>query len=218
MRPSRILLVVLGALVVFAGFAIEEGRARAQRYGYYRAHPPRARVGVVVFPRGVYFGGGLVGTRILHQKGGDELLQDGVGLTLYSGLRANRSLALELGWVGSLHNPSRVETAFGADTDYLVLNAFTADAKIYVPSSSPKMEPFLQGGLGVYFLDSEYFGTQSVGSGFQLGGGFDFHTGSNVTLGLRALYRGMAMGPPAEDYNDTFVSAATIEGNLTFWF
>jgi hypothetical protein len=204
--------------LAFAGLAFESRDAEAQRY--YRYHParPRARVGVMVFPRGIYFGGGLTATRILAQEGGSELLEDGAGLTLYSGLRVNQSLALELGWMGSLHNPERVQTAFGSDTDYLVLNAFTADAKVYVQRDAIEVQPFLQGGVGVYFLDSDYFGTQSVGTGFQLGGGVDFYTRSNVVLGLRALYRGMAMGPPSEDYNDTYVSAATVEGSLTFQF
>jgi len=208
----------VGAVVALAGIALASGEARAQHYHYYQPPPPRARVGVLVFPRGIYFGGGLTATRILSQEGGNELLEDGAGITLYSGLRVNESLALELGWIGSLHNPDRVQTAFGSDTDYLVLNAFTADAKIYLQRNATNVQPFLQGGVGLYFLDSEYFGAQSVGTGFQLGGGMDFHTHSNVTLGLRALYRGMAMGPPNENYNDTFVNAATVEGNLTFRF
>ena len=216
MKTSRITLFAVAGFVALAGITMGAGDVDAQRYRRYRPHHHGA--GVVLFPRGIYFGGGLVATRILDQDGGDELLDDGGGLTLYSGLRVNKSLALELGWVGTLHNPTQVQTAFGPDTDQLVLNAFTADAKVYVNNQSPSMEPFLQGGVGVYFLDSEYFGTQSVGTGFQLGGGFDFRTASNVTLGLRALYRGLAMGPPETDYTDTYVSAVTVEGNISVSF
>lgn len=218
MRPTRIFVGFVGALAAFAGLSLAGRDAEAQRYAHYHPAQPRARVGVLVFPRGIYFGGGLTATRILGQEGGDELLEDGAGVTLYSGLRVNESLALELGWIGSLHNPARVDTAFGSDTDYLVLNGFTADAKVYVQRNATQVQPFLQGGVGVYFLDSQYFGTQSVGTGFQLGGGLDFYTRSNVMLGLRALYRGMAMGPPNESYNDTYVSAATVEGSLSFQF
>ena len=46
-----------------------------------------------------------------------------------------------------------------------VLNGFTGDAKIYLDSSNPVAEPYLQAGLGLYLLDSTYFGTQSVGTG-----------------------------------------------------
>ncbi len=215
MKISKLTLVgILG--VALAGITLTASDAAAQ---YRRYRPAHAHAGMVWFPRGIYFGAGLVGTRILGQEGGDELLEDGGGLTLYSGLRVNRSLALELGWVGTLHNPSQVQTAFGSDTDYLVLNAFTADAKIFLhPQQQHTAEPYLQGGVGVYFLDSDYFGTQSVGTGFQLGGGFDFRAGGNVILGLRALYRGISMGPPNADYNDTYINAATVEGNLTFAF
>jgi hypothetical protein len=175
-------------------------------------------VGVAVYPQGLYFGGGLVGTRILAQSGGDEILDHGGGLALYGGLRLNQHLALELGWMGTLHNPERVQTIYGPDTDFLVLNGVTGDAKIYLNSGSPSFEPFLQGGLGVYLLDSTFFGTQSVGTGFQLGGGMDFPIGPNVDFGLRLLYRGLAMGPPRAVEDDTFVSALTIEGNITLHF
>jgi len=173
---------------------------------------------MVVMPRGLYFGVGVAVTRILHQQGGDELLDDGGGLSLFTGLRLNRSVAIELGWTGSLHNPEKVTTPFGDDVDYLVLNAVTGDAKIYLGSESPRFEPFVQGGIGAYFIDSTYFGTQSIGSGFQLGGGFDFVAGDNLGLGLRALYRGMAMRPPDARSDDTFISAVTVEGNLTLRF
>lgn len=209
MRRTTVALALAAAALV-ASAPVD---ANAQRY--------RARgggsVGVAIYPQGLYLGAGLVGTRILSQDGGPELLDHGGGLTLYSGLRLNQHLALELGWLGSLHNPESVETTFGRDTDYLVLNGFTGDAKIFLESST-SAQPFLQGGVGVYFLDSSYFGTQSVGTGFQLGGGFDFAIGPNVDVGLRALYRGLAMGPPERAENDTFVSALTAEGTLTVHF
>jgi hypothetical protein len=184
--------------------------AEAQRY--------RARTSVVIVPHGLYVGGGLVGTRIVDQRGGDEILDHGFGFTLYTGLRLNPRLALELGWLATFHNPERVRTSFGDDVDFLVLNGFTGDAKIFLDSASPSMEPYLQGGLGLYLLDSTYFGAQSVGTGFQLGGGVDFRVAPAMSVGVRALYRGMAMGPPERVENDTFVSALTLDGNLTVHF
>lgn len=217
-HTNRILITLTSALLFSTLFiTFSESQADAQ---YYQARPhyrPHARV-VAVYPKGLYFGGGLIGTRILDQSGGDEVLDSGAGLTLYTGLRVNKTLALEAGWIGTLHNPENVQTNFGEDTDYLVLNAFTADAKIYLGAQTGQLEPFIQGGVGLYLLDSTYFGTQSLGTGFQAGGGFDFRVGNHVFLGTRVLYRGLAMGPPDGVENDTFVSAVTAEGNLTFSF
>ena len=212
-RTFASLVVGLAAMLINL---LDSSSALAQQYRHptYRPHS-RA---VAIYPKGLYMGGGLVGTRILAQDGGNELLEGGGGLALHAGIRVNRLLALEAGWMGTLHNPVAVNTGFGDDTDYLVLNGFTADAKVYVGSSNPRIEPYLQGGVGLYLLDSSYFGTQSVGSGFQAGGGVDLHVGSRIDIGARALYRGMAMGPPEQDFNDTYVSALTVEGRINVRF
>ena len=195
---------------------VHSSSALAQPYSG-PAYRPHSRA-VVLYPKGLYIGGGLVGTHILAQDGGAELLEGGGGVALHAGLRVNRRLALEAGWMGTLHNPVAVDTPFGEDTDYLVLNGFTADAKIYVGTGNTRLEPYLQGGVGLYLLDSNYFGTQSIGSGFQAGGGLDWRVGERIDIGARALYRGMAMGPPERDYNDTYVSAVTLEGRINFRF
>lgn len=196
-------------LVLVLALAALPGPADARRY--YRS---RARVGVVLVPSGLYVGGGPAGALVLQQSGGPELLDNGGGLTLFVGLRINPRLALELGWLGTFHNPAEV---YG-DIDYLVLNGFTGDAKVYFGESGQTAEPYLQGGLGLYLLDSTYFGAQSVGSGFQLGGGYDFFLSQQVSVGVRALYRGIAMGPPDRNRNDTFLSAVTLDGNLKIDF
>jgi hypothetical protein len=215
MTATRSFAYTLAALGAVVALGANAGEAGAQHHGH---GPPRGHVGVAYYPSGLYVGGGVVATRILHQQGGNELLSHGGGLTFYGGVRLNPMLALEAGWTGTLHNPARVDTVFGPDVDYLVLHGITGDAKIYFDAGASSMEPYLQGGVGLYLLDSEYFGTQSVGTGFQLGGGFDLQLSEIANLGLRALYRGMAMGPPHTNYNDTFVSAVTVEGNLTFKF
>jgi hypothetical protein len=220
MRHSiRLALLIPAALLVLCTLDLGEADAQYRRRTY-RARPATS-VGVYVVPRGLYFGAGLVGAKILDQSGGPELLEDGIGLTLFGGLRLSRVLALELGWVGTFHNPETVDVGFGPETDYLVLNGATIDAKIYLLGQgdpSPQGQPYIQGGVGVYFLDSTTFGTDSVGTGFQLGGGYDFFIGDNLNLGLRGLYRGMAMGPPDSNFDDTFVSALSLEGNLTIEF
>lgn len=219
MRIWLLTISLAASLVVIS--SVESSSAEAQ-YRYRRARPGAT---VVVFPRGLYVGGGVVGTAILDQSGGPEILEGGAGVTLYGGMRIGRLLALELGFLGSFHNPATVDVGFGPETDYLVLSGATADAKIYLMSGSyqqgirPAGEPFIQGGLGVYTLASENLGTDSIGTGFQLGGGYEFHIGRALDLGVRGLYRGIAMGPPDSSFNDTFISALTVEGNLTirFW-
>jgi outer membrane protein with beta-barrel domain len=220
MQPTRILALLLGAVTLAAAAP----RAEAGRY-YVRPARPQYHVGVAVYPSGLYVGAGLVATRILDQSGGAELLENGGGLTLFTGIRISRPLALELGYLGSLHNPEKVRTTWGDDVDYLVLNGFTADARIFLGGNddpegprSGQVHPFLQGGVGLYFLDSTYFGTQSVGSGFQLGGGIDVTLAPNISLGLRGLYRGISMGPPERAENNTFISALTAEANLEIGF
>jgi hypothetical protein len=234
---ARSTAMLLAALAAFATLGAASSDAEAGRYVRVRPARPHGHVHVALYPRGLYVGGGLVATRILGQSGGDELLEDGFGLTLFTGIRVNNALALELGYLGTLHNPQKVQTTWGNDVDYLMLNGVTADAKIYVggnrndsaaamqPNGQPastgggtKVQPFVQGGVGLYVLDSTLFGTESVGTGFQLGGGMDIELGSHLDLGVRALYRGIAMGPPERVENDTFVSAVTVEANLGLRF
>ncbi len=184
---------------------------------------------MVIIPRRTYWGFGLAAAKIVKQSGGPELLGDGVGLTLFGGLRIGPILALELGWMGTAHNPETVDVGFGPETDTLVLNSFTADAKVFVGGSTPDVnrtnqgrlgpvQPFVQGGLGLYLLDSSVFGTQSVGSGFQLGGGASWSLGRHIEFSLRGLYRGIAMGPPSSELDDTFISSLTFDASAALHF
>ncbi len=216
----RTLSMLACAGVLLASTTAEAGRyyrARHSHRPYYSPYRPQTHVGVFI-PWGWYVGGGLVATRVLHQQGGEELLGDGAGLSLYTGLRVHPVLALEAGWMGALHDP---RSASFAGEDALILNAFTTDARIYLPAAGPAeptFEPYLQAGLGLYLLDNPSFGQQSVGTGFQLGGGVDASLGPSFQLGARLLYRGMAMGPVEAEYTDTYVGAVTGEVNLTLRF
>ncbi|MEM9491299.1 MAG: hypothetical protein AAGC55_19285, partial [Myxococcota bacterium] len=138
------------------------------------------------------------------------------GVSAFVGLRINRSLALEAGWLGTVH--SAATRAGDAGDDYMLLNGMTADAKIYLHAGRDHLEPYIQGGVGLYVLDDSDLGTASVGTGFQAGGGLDVRVGPRLSLGVRGLYRGMAMGAPGESASDTFVNAVTVDGNLTLRF
>lgn len=209
-------VIVLACVMGSLGDA-EARYRRVRARGHVRAGGSGS-VGLVLVPVGLYFGLGLLGTHILDQRGGDELLEDGGGLSLFAGWRLHHRLALEVGYSGTFHNPARVETIFGPDIDYLVLNGFTGDARVYLNEAPQSTEWYLQGGFGLYLLDSTYFGTEAVGTGLQLGGGVDFHVAPHIDLGLRALYRGISMRPPESIEDDTFVSAVSGEGSVSFHF
>lgn len=216
----RIFSMLACAGILLASTTAEAGRYYRSRHShrpYYNPPPSQAHVGIFI-PWGWYVGAGLVATGVVHQQGGEELIGDGGGLTLYTGLRVHPVLALEAGWMGALHDPR--SESFGED-DALILNAFTTDARIYLPvapEADTAFEPYLQAGLGLYLLDNPSFGEQSVGTGFQLGGGVDASLGPSFQIGARLLYRGMAMGPVEAEYTDTYVGALTGEVNLTLRF
>jgi hypothetical protein len=217
-RPARRARIrPLLAAAALLGLALASRAADAQafrRQRYYEEH-----VQVYFVPSGLYVGAGFIASHVLDQSGGPRLLEDGAGLTLYGGLRLSQRLALELGWLSTFHSPENVDTFyFGSDPDYLVLTGFTGDAKIYLGPGGRRTELYVQGGVGLYLLDSKYFGSQSVGTGFQAGGGIDVHMGPHLDLGIRALYRGIAMGPPRSDQDDTYVSALSGEANLSVRF
>src|SRR5215470_15155605 len=133
------------------------------RPSYYYPPPPPPRA-VVVQPDWWYIGAGIVGTSILDQSGGPELLHSGGGLTAWLGVNLSRTFSLELGWLGSFHNPATVDTYYGRDTSWLVLEGVTADAKVHLTRG--RIDPYLQGGVGVYFLgDSQVGFADSVGPG-----------------------------------------------------
>ncbi len=218
LRKATLLAFSLAAAaVVLTSSGNAAAQHRASGHGHGHGHG-QGQVSVSIMPPGVYAGAGIVGTNILSQSGGEELIDDGLGFSLFMGIKLNDRVALEGGVASTFHNPVSVQTSFGDDVDYLVLTAATVDAKIFFPNGGQRFVPFAQGGLGLYLLDSENFGAQSVGSGFQLGGGFELPIGPRLDLGLRALYRGIAMGPPESNNDDTFVSAVSAEANLAFHF
>jgi hypothetical protein len=132
----RTLSMLACAGILLASSTAEAGRyyyrSRHSHRPYYGPYAPEPHVGIFI-PWGWYIGGGLAATRVLHQQGGEELIGDGAGLSLYTGLRVHPVLALEVGWLGALHDPR--SDSFGEE-DALILNAFTTDARIYLPSAN----------------------------------------------------------------------------------
>lgn len=174
-----------------------------------------ARMQVVARPGGLYVGAALVGTAIVDQSGGPDLVASGTGLRLLGGWRLSQRLALEMGWSTTFHE---AEADFGPDADTLVLSGFTGDAKIYLGGGGERVDPFVQGGVGFYLLGGSILDSQSIGSGFQVGPGVDLHVTEDVDITLRALYRGVAMGPPDQRDDDTFLSVLGGEAGISLRF
>jgi len=186
------------------------------RYGYRERYAPGGAVSYG--PSGFYLGAGVLGLKILDQRGGPEALEDGVGLALFGGFRLNERVSLELGWMGSFHNPATIDTGVGRETDYLVLEGVTGDLRVHLERAG-NLDPFVQAGVGFYALGSDHLGLDALGSGFQVGAGFDYFLSDYVTLGLRVRYHGIAMSASERSSDDdVFISAAAVEASLGLHF
>ena len=69
------LLVAAGIIITASpGHAEAQLSYRAHYRGHYRGHHHgRGHIGIALLPRGLYFGAGVLGTRILSQDGGSLL-------------------------------------------------------------------------------------------------------------------------------------------------
>jgi hypothetical protein len=197
------------------GLAGGQGAAHADAASPYAGD---VRITVVAPPTGLYLGASAVALAVLDESGGPDLLSSGTGLRLFGGWRLGGRLALELGWMSTFHDAGEADADFGSDAETLSLIGFTGDAKIFLGRLSERTEVFALGGVGFYLLDSEYLGARSIGSGFQAGAGVDVHLSPDVDLGGRAIYRGIALGPPDPDDDDTFASALGLELGVALRF
>jgi hypothetical protein len=224
MKLTRLALLATTAAVALTAAARP---ADARPYRVYHSgwrpapryhHHSHTGMGVVFLPQGVYLGAGVVATHVVDQRGGGEPIGDGAGVNLFTGIRIADTVALELGWLGSLHDGRTVRGAFGDETSYLALGGVTADARVYVGDHDSALRPYLQGGVGAYAIDRDGTDTSAVGTGLQLGGGFDVHLGSVVDLGARVLYRGIALDEPTAGSDEQFLSVVTAEASLSVKF
>jgi len=200
-------------LVLLAGSSIAE----AQPVGY-RDRVKFAADNHLEPPSGWYVGLGGHTTAFVRQTGGPELLKRGGGLSVYGGLHVTPRATLEFGWTESFHNPAEVETIYGPNVDYLVLDSWTVGSRIYIGPMTNTFSPYVQLGLGVYALSSEYFGLDSSGTGFHVGLGGDFWLSDFLTLGGRIRYRSIAMGVPGAGSNDTFLATTLVEVGIGFHY
>jgi hypothetical protein len=166
---------------------------------------PRYRRPARFWRVGLYLGAGGGGFGILGAKGPYEHISAGGMANLWVGLYLSRRFALELGFMGSIHQEQFTEydgTYWGENE--MMLWGVTLDAKfnLVTPGWRRRFVPYLQAGVGAYGLVGDtydeygYVGSQSLatGAGVQLGGGLDIYLTRWLVLGGRLLYRGIVLG------------------------
>lgn len=177
---------------------------------------------------GPYVGVGGGGFAVLGAKGPFEYLSSGGFASVYIGMNFARRFALELGFLGSVHNEE-----WSYEPQSLMLWGVTLDARynLVSPSWHRRFVPYLQAGVGAYGLVSDnYSGSQTLaqGGGFQLGGGLDIYLARWMTFGARLLYRGVIMGKVNDTCGDrcistneadkTYINGLTAELNMSIVF
>jgi hypothetical protein len=189
---------------------------------------------------GIYLGAGAGGFGILGAKGPYQHISAGGFGSAWIGLNFSRRFALELGFIGSVHNEqfSELDNSYWAENE-LLLWGVTLDAKFNMvrPGWRQRFVPYLQAGIGAYGLVGEYYdefgyvGSRSLasGAGVQLGGGIDIYLARWLVLGARVLYRGIVLGElecgntgdrcaSADEENSTVLHGVTGEINMSIVF
>ena len=154
-----------------------------------------------------YLDAGLVSLFVLSQHGGFTrgYLGHGGGISLAGGYRFNRYLSLQGGVLFSA-NEDAWRNAY-LDINVLLLGLLQLEGKIHFPLPGRRVEPYVQLGLGYAILDAqygkacahpEYSGCSALGSlfssgpTFAVGGGVDLYATSWLSVGGKALFRGIA--------------------------
>jgi hypothetical protein len=148
---------------------------------------------------------------LLKAKGAYQYLQEGGHIGTHFGWAFREVLSLELGFSGGM---LREKEGYLGGVKSPSLLGLTLDFRFRFaePDEGAKVVPYLQSGLGVYFLQGrlknecgeyEEESTMAFGGGFQLGGGVDIYLNRFLTLGLRVMYRPLLMsniecGPGSE--------------------
>jgi hypothetical protein len=220
---GSLLFLLVALLVTLPSVASAHYTGYPHRHGYgvgpgYGA-PPIDRPGV-------YLGLGGFGDIIANQANSPvgDFITSGAGYTLFLGVRLNPNFAFEFGWGQGFHNGQ--SDVYGNLLNYIAMNQVTADLKILFPNRS-NVRPYLQGGIGYYFLyqafDTGYaYGTSDLASGFgfQLGGGLDIWLNPWWSLGGRLLYHGITFGDlnMGQNSGSPFLSTVSLEANVQVHF
>ena len=195
-----------------------------------RRYPPRSRPvrhprRASVDPRSsIYLGVGVLGDYNVETDNElTRIMRSGGGFDIFLGLRFNRFLALEFGYVGTIHSTGDFGEPVGNEAyERGMLHGFALDAKIFLIPRSRRIEPFLQVGGGGYSFVREGFSEPELGGGgFHLGGGVDIRFNRSIALGTRILYKGLYLDNSTPWYPATdgaLFSQLTLGANLQLHF
>jgi hypothetical protein len=224
---KKLLLAVLATIGVFATAAPRE----AEAYGY---HQPRAsRYGFRHRIHG-YVGAQVTGFAIAAQVTDYNVgyLSHGGGGGVFGGIRLGPFISIEANFGITYHSEAwDAGNVTIIDLDSIYMVTATADLKIHIPTRGI-VEPFFQAGvgyagIGVTNVSSSYAyetgGLFAEGLAFNVGGGLDVWLGPWVSIGGRALYRGLRFGEPKYKWNgavyySNFVNGVSVDLFLAFHF
>jgi len=208
-----LLLVLVGVAFAMPDMAFAQRRYKRRQY---RRVKKRSTWAPVRRPRrqwqgqrrGVYLGVGLLGDFVIETDNDlSQVINTGIGGDVRLGFRPSNSFALELGGLLSIHD---TDSRF-SDHDHALLGGLSAEGKWFIVPKSRRIEPFVQLGLGYYWVweTSDWSDMALHGFGYDLGGGLDLRLSRVLTLGLSLLYKGMFMYKASDfdytgDYNDEF--------------
>lgn len=221
-RRLQLFLVVFGVFLVLPWQdLLAQARMRPRRLRRSSWYEPQSRPRGYweESRRGLYLGVGGQAVFVTESSNElSELLDTGGGGIFFLGYRINDYFALEGSLSASYHG------ADGTYVDYAggALHGLALDGKVFLVPRSKRLEPFLQMGFGGYmFYEDSYRSSELAGMGFHLGGGADLRVARHLSLGLRALYKGLNLRNDTEWYvnrTDVFMSLFALEANVQFRF
>ncbi len=133
---------------------------------------------------GFYLGAGLgLGVAQFEDAGGLNI-DSGVGFDLWGGYRFAPNLAAEM----QLEYLNRFNSSFGGSDFQGSVLAFTWNLKCYLETGW--IQPYFLVGIGSLRANVEFVGTSVHATDFaaRFGGGIDFYSWSNTSLGVTASY------------------------------
>jgi len=179
---------------------------------------PRAAIEPFYSPS-MYLGIGIQSTTVLGADNSQITagLNSGAGFELSAGWRLSHDLSLDVSAAFSFHDSDSADP--GAMLGHVGL-----DIRYFLGDWTRALQPYIQVGIGGYFLARDNWNFDTLGGiGFQLGGGFDFYVSRSVSLGAKALYRGAYLDNSGSTWDgfateSMWLSAFTFGGDIKFHF
>lgn len=145
-------------------------------------------------------------------------MDPGIGGYAFFNYRFADQLAFETSFLISTQNGTN---ASKLDKGMLFLGMPTFDLKFYLFKDSPRFDPYVATGLGIYWLTegSVQDSTGGMGIGAQIGVGTDFYINDSISLGFEGVFRSIGLitdlGTPSKS---TAIFPYSLLGNIAFHF